>query len=239
MDFKAATEILELDPKILSPDILKKAYRKLSLLYHPDVVGNIDGTKFILINAAYEYLKKNIYAYNSAEFSETDDELNTRIKAIRIAFDKIKNQYQAKHDATFNTMVERLTKRLELYTSHRNLQKNINNDFQQIITWGINSILRWFNSEISKIISEYDDWINGYLRYTYQKLLEEEFKLWYKSKLFYKHLTITLIITISTFLSLYFYSISKYTSTLSLLPLILGVFVYRSNAKKKYSLKKI
>jgi hypothetical protein len=51
--------ILELS-KNASPDAIKKSYRRLSLLYHPDKnFGNIEATnKFVKINEAYEILSK-------------------------------------------------------------------------------------------------------------------------------------------------------------------------------------
>ncbi len=229
MDFKTAVNILELDEKNLSPEIIKKAYRTLSLKYHPDVTGNSDGSKFILINAAYEFLKKEIFNYSANEFSETEEELNLRIIAIRKAFDNIKSKYQEIHDKTFTSMVDRIKQLLDEYSSHRDLQKNINRDFQTQVTIAINKIVNWFNSEIFKITSAYDEWLNGMLRSTYQKLLEDEFKYWYRSKYFYKHLVMSLIISLVSLTLIYFYSSEKYYISLAALPLVAGIYKYKSN----------
>lgn len=237
MDLKTAVEILELDENKISPEIIKKAYRQLSLKYHPDVTGNSDGSKFILINAAYEFLKKEIFNYSSNEFSETEEELNLRIIAIRKAFDNIKGRYQEIHDKTFITLANSLKLLLDRYNSHRDLQKNINRDFQTQVTISINNIINWFNSEIFKITSAYDDWLNGMLRSTYQKLLEDEFKYWYRSKYFYKHLGISLIFSLVSFALMYYYSPEKYYISFATLPLVAGIYSYKSNVKKKYSYK--
>lgn len=45
-------------PENSSIDIIKKAYRKLMLINHPDKGGNIEKCKNI--NSAYEYLMRNI-----------------------------------------------------------------------------------------------------------------------------------------------------------------------------------
>lgn len=237
MDFNTAVEILELDSNNLTPEEIKKAYRRLSLKYHPDVSSNTDGSKFILINAAYEYLLKNLSFINNKEFQETEDELKTRISSIHKAFELIRNEYYNKHNEIFESMVNNLINTLDSYTSHKRLREGINNDFPRIVGNGINNIISWFNSRISKIVSSYDDWINGYLRSTYQKLLEDEFKFWYKSKYFYKHIIISLIISIIFFALLYLYADNNYYRSISTLPLFIGILFYRSNVKKKYSFK--
>lgn len=237
MEFKTAVEILELDSQNLTSAEIKKAYRRLSMKYHPDVSTNTDGSKFILINAAYEFLIKNLSFINNEDFLETEDELISRISLIRKAFEMIRVEYITKHNQVFEAIVNNLIDNLNSYTSHKKLRQSINSNFSIIVENGINQIINWFNIKISKIISSYDDWINGYLRSTYQKLLEDEFKFWYKSKYFYKHITISLLISLFLLTLVYFVIDNKYYGSLSALPIIMGIFTYRSNVRKKYSFK--
>jgi len=226
---------LELDGQSLDPQIIKKAYRRLSLKYHPDVSQSSDGSKFILINAAYEYLIKNLPYFNAEEFRETEDELNNRIASIRKAFQNIRNDYYNEHNSTFEKMVDELIFTLDSYTSHKRLREGINNDFPKIVEKGINRIVQWFDLRISVVVSSYDDWINGYLRSTYQKLLQDEFSNWYKSKYFYMHFIISSIV--SMLFAYYFYFEDILYIGLSIVPLLIGISTYRMNVKNKYSYK--
>lgn len=235
MDFKTAIEILELDSNNLTSEIIKKAYRRLSMKYHPDVAGNNDGAKFILINAAYEFLLKNLPFFTSADFSETEDELNSRIIAIKKSFVIIQNEYYNKHNEIFEKIVNRLINRLNSYTSHKKLKEGVNYDFPRIVESGINEIITWFNEKISQITSSYDEWINGYLRSTYQNLLENEFRYWYKSSYFYTHLFISILISELVFISINYFPINKLYLNTAFLPIFIGVLLYRGNVKRKYN----
>jgi curved DNA-binding protein CbpA len=235
MDFKTAIEILELDPNNLSLDLIKKAYRHLSLKYHPDVSSNTDGAKFILINAAYEFLLKNLHFFNPDEYYETEDELTNRIKAIKKSFEMIRTEYYDKHNEIFQRMVNNLIDTLNNYNSYKRLEEGVNFDFPRIVEGGINDIISWFDSKISQIISSYDDWINGYLRSTYQKLLKDEFQCWYKSKYFYTHLFVAIIISEIIFTGVYYFSFESYYASISAIPILAGIICYRRNVKRKYN----
>jgi DnaJ-class molecular chaperone len=74
MNYKDAFDILEIDlSKINYNDItieyLKKNYRKMALLNHPDKNGNSveSNEKFKKINEAYHYLKRELYSTNTNE----------------------------------------------------------------------------------------------------------------------------------------------------------------------------
>lgn len=58
MNLSKATSILGVTSNA-SPDQIKKAYRKLSKKYHPDMVGSGHSEKFKEIKEAYEYLSSS------------------------------------------------------------------------------------------------------------------------------------------------------------------------------------
>ena len=75
MNYKNAFEILQIDlSKFNSCDItieyLKKQYRKLALINHPDKNGNSQESteKFQQINEAYHFLKREIKILNADSF---------------------------------------------------------------------------------------------------------------------------------------------------------------------------
>lgn len=72
MNYKEALEIMEIDNTILTVEILKKQYRKLALLNHPDKCGNtIESTfRFQKIQEAYQYLQKELNEIKESEFVE-------------------------------------------------------------------------------------------------------------------------------------------------------------------------
>ena len=74
MNYKCAFETLEIDLSVINynditPDFLKKQYRRLALKNHPDKNGNtIESTeKFKQINEAFNYLKNEINNLNAEE----------------------------------------------------------------------------------------------------------------------------------------------------------------------------
>lgn len=237
MDFKTAIGILELDPNNITGETVKKAYRFLSKKYHPDVSGNNDGSKFILVNAAYEFLLKNLSIFVPSDFEETEDELRTRISAIEKAFNHIEEEYISMHNKIFEGMVNQLVYRLNYYSSYKKLQNNINNEFVNIVDSGVHEILNWFNGRIEQITTSYDDWINGYLRSTYEKLKEDEFNTWYKSKIFYKHFILSNVISLLIVIVIIFSAFNPYYTALAIIPFVLGITFYFQEVKDRYSFK--
>lgn len=80
MNYKEAFEILEIDFIFikydeLTPDYLKKQYRKMALKYHPDKNGNTpeSNEKFRKINDAYCYLKREM---KDCDFEYENDKTN-------------------------------------------------------------------------------------------------------------------------------------------------------------------
>lgn len=62
--------------KKLSRSALKKAYKKLSKIYHPDNKLTGDKNKFIEINDAYEYLLKKTIKQTFIVYATVDEILN-------------------------------------------------------------------------------------------------------------------------------------------------------------------
>lgn len=59
MDINKAAEILQLNGQKLTPENIRKAYLRLSKVYHPDANGNNDDYMFKQLGQAYELLMKN------------------------------------------------------------------------------------------------------------------------------------------------------------------------------------
>jgi hypothetical protein len=190
-----------------------------------------------MINAAYEFLIKNFSFMGSNDFSETEDELKVRIRAIKLSFEQIHQDYYNFHNSAFERMVNELVNTLNGYSSYGKLEKNINSDFLRIVDNGVGEILKWFNTRISKITISYDEWINGYLRSTYKNLMEEEFNNWYKSDYFYLYMLSSIVISEIIFLLIIYSSNSKFMMLLAVIPLILGPYLYNKNVKRKFSLR--
>jgi len=195
MTVKEAISILELTDKDLDLKSIKSAYRRLSKKYHPDHTGKEDSTKFLLVNAAYEYLKQ--WLVNNGKISaeeikysddETINELEARIQAIDSIFETMVKEYENYHNHVFNRMVNLLINQLNSYVSHRDLKQNINQQFKQIVNNGINSIINWFNQHFEQIIKNYDDWLYGFMRQAYEDMKNKELLNKYKSPLFKKHI---------------------------------------------------
>jgi len=72
-DIQNALEVLGL-PNMITKDDIKKRYRELALLYHPDRVGESSSQKMDEINRAYEilidYIDNFRFAFDEDEFKK-------------------------------------------------------------------------------------------------------------------------------------------------------------------------
>lgn len=78
MNYKIACETLGINgDKTITEDLLKKQYRINALRNHPDKSSEPDATmRFQQINAAYQYLLKDLH-FMSMDENETDDDIET------------------------------------------------------------------------------------------------------------------------------------------------------------------
>ena len=78
MNYKIACETLGINgDKTISEDVLKKQYRINALRYHPDKSSAPDATlRFQQINAAYQYLLKDLH-FMSMDENDTEDDTET------------------------------------------------------------------------------------------------------------------------------------------------------------------
>jgi len=90
MNYKEAFEIFEIDfintkYEDLTPEYLKKRYRKLALKYHPDKNGNTtkSNERFKKINEAYTYLKKEIKHFHHDEEDFINDSQNIYLNVLK------------------------------------------------------------------------------------------------------------------------------------------------------------
>lgn len=236
MDFTSAIKVLGIESDNVTPESVKKAYRKLAMQYHPDKTGKNDGAMFIKVTVAYEFIKSNNFSDQKELFRETEDELNTRIEAIRMAFRKVKEEYSQEHVNFFNKMVDEIVDALDSYDSHKKLREGINQEIPVIVDKGINRIIIWFNEKIQAIAESYEDWICGFLKSSYTELKEKELSGWYKSAYFYKHIGFSLLFVIFVWLLIVESNLDSEYYLFSGIPLIFGILLYRKNVNKKYTL---
>jgi curved DNA-binding protein CbpA len=110
MDFKTATDILEIKTHEISYndltlEYLKKKYHKLALLNHPDKNGNTSQSneKFKQINEAYSYLKREIKNMNPYDSHEEND--NEQDNASSVYFDVLNFFMKSVMEGKYNEFI--------------------------------------------------------------------------------------------------------------------------------------
>lgn len=117
MNYKNAFEILQIDlSKFNTNDItleyLKKQYRKLALMNHPDKNGNSQESKekFQQINEAYHYLKREIKSLNTESFifEQDNNQDNDNDFESFVYFDILKDFIKNVFEGTTNDIMRKI-----------------------------------------------------------------------------------------------------------------------------------
>lgn len=142
IDGKTFYEILEVEPSS-SFETIKKAYRKLSFLYHPDKNDGKD-SKFKNINSAYETLqdtvKRNQYDFeiqmlhNKPKYVDPFSDRNTGISGLFSSFftDKSHNKMSNMFDNVGSSMDDVIAETIIQGMMH-SMPKNKNMDFEMFL----------------------------------------------------------------------------------------------------------
>ena len=123
MDFKTATDILEIKTHEISYndltlEYLKKKYHKLALLNHPDKNGNTSESneKFKQINEAYSYLKREIKNMNPYDSHEEND--NEQDNASSVYFDVLNFFMKSVMEGKYNEFILKIVNEI-VFTSKK------------------------------------------------------------------------------------------------------------------------
>jgi|688.fasta_scaffold180416_2 curved DNA-binding protein CbpA len=205
MKLSEAADLLGIESPNPSIDEIKSSYRKLAQIYHPDVQETGNAKYFLKISAAYELLKKRFLDSNYMDIAEEVDqeELETRLACVNRAYENIVKEFQSKYEKIISSLYEEAGIKLASYEMASKLYENIEKDIESIINSHIFELTSWFNDNIAKLAEEYDDWINSFLKDTYEELRDRELTNWYRSPFLIRHLIVGGILNLCS-LTLFF-----------------------------------
>ena len=93
MDLAKSCILLDLNKKKLNANIIKKAYHKKALIYHPDKTNNKTNLEFLEIKKAYDNLNKYIEDNPNENIDSFDPKFLSTLFSKFINFDKDKIQF--------------------------------------------------------------------------------------------------------------------------------------------------
>ena len=93
MDLAKSCILLDLNKKNLNANIIKKAYHKKALIYHPDKTNNRTNLEFLEIKKAYENLNKYIEENPNENIDSFNPQFLSTFFSKFINLDKDKIQY--------------------------------------------------------------------------------------------------------------------------------------------------
>ena len=205
MKLSEAAHLLGIESSNPSIDEIKSSYRKLAQIYHPDVQETGNAKYFLKISAAYELLKKRFLDSNYIDIVEEVDqeELDTRLASVNRAYENIVKEFQSKYEKIISSLYKEADIKLASYEMASQLYENIEKDIESIINSHIFELTSWFNDNIAKLAEEYDDWINSFLKDTYEELRDRELTNWYRSPFLIRHFIVGGILNLCS-LTLFF-----------------------------------
>jgi curved DNA-binding protein CbpA len=198
MKLSEASRLLGIESSNPSINEIKSSYRKLVQIYHPDVHETGNAKYFLKISAAYELLKKRFLDSNYIDIAEEVDqeELDIRLDSVNRAYAEVVRQFQAQYERITSSLYKEADSKLASYEMASQLYENLEKDIESIINSHIFELTFWFNDNIAKLAEEYDDWINSFLKDTYEELRDRELTNWYRSPFLVRHFIVAGILNL-------------------------------------------
>ncbi len=233
MNTQEAREILGIEDESSNLEALKKKYRDLAKIYHPDRVSG-DARRFLHINAAYELLKGLYLHGNQASYNEeNEDDLKDRVEAVNSAFSDMSHKLQEKYNDNMQYASQQIVEKLSSYYSSSQLHENLECDFEAIVNDSVLDLTQWFNNNLASIAIDYDNWINSFLQDTYSELRERELRNWYRSVFFGKNLLPAVLTGCLSFLTLGIWGYWTAGGLSLVCSLIIAYFFYKLTVKSR------
>lgn len=190
--FEQAFTILQI-PSTSSIDEIRKAYRELAKLHHPDRGGRVED--FIRIRAAYEILKQHYKDTDSDEFDiPIPEELEKLIREIVAGFYSLQDNAQSRVRYEFRKLKSKCLSEIRessisgLSDFDRRLQKRIKNT--------IHSCFDKTSEDLENLLKGYDIWFTEKFKETFDTLYNFQRTRFYRAKSFKEYLMFSIIIAL-------------------------------------------